>query len=247
MIRELLGHRDVRTTMIYTHVLNRGALGVGARWMGYRDRAGGGVGTGAPATAGGRGRKCSGRGRMAPRAAVLGLREIQRRRIPGEFDPTQGRGMAIWSLVISIMVLDFGAMSALSGLFAGSSNPAHLSIHSVEEAQNICLKESESYAEDKIEEKLDAGTIRDGACGRAKVRVLQKLGDGTVLAEATVGSHTVNINVGNVGPPFVEKDKTYKGGPTRTSSRTRWERGWGDVGTAARREQTGETLMYDAH
>ena len=31
-----------------------------------------------------------------------------------------------------------------------------------------------------------------------------------------------------------------KGGPTRTSSRTRWERGWGDVGTAARREQTGE-------
>ena len=27
-IRELLGHRDVRTTMIYTHVLNRGALGV---------------------------------------------------------------------------------------------------------------------------------------------------------------------------------------------------------------------------
>jgi site-specific recombinase XerD len=23
-IREILGHRDVRTTMIYTHVLNRG-------------------------------------------------------------------------------------------------------------------------------------------------------------------------------------------------------------------------------
>lgn len=27
-VRELLGHRDVRTTMIYTHVLNKGGLGV---------------------------------------------------------------------------------------------------------------------------------------------------------------------------------------------------------------------------
>ncbi|WP_411279378.1 tyrosine-type recombinase/integrase [Gemmatimonas sp.] len=34
-IQELLGHKDVRTTIVYLQVINRGGLGVGVRWMGW--------------------------------------------------------------------------------------------------------------------------------------------------------------------------------------------------------------------
>jgi hypothetical protein len=35
-IQEPLGHRDVKTTMIYTHVLNRGGNGSTVRWTGSK-------------------------------------------------------------------------------------------------------------------------------------------------------------------------------------------------------------------
>ena len=34
-VQELLGHRDVRTTMTYLHVMNRGALGVKIAAIGF--------------------------------------------------------------------------------------------------------------------------------------------------------------------------------------------------------------------
>src|SRR5687767_2097137 len=43
-VQELLGHRSVATTMIYTHVLNRGRWGCGARWIGCSWGKGGLVG-----------------------------------------------------------------------------------------------------------------------------------------------------------------------------------------------------------
>ena len=35
-VQELLGHTDVITTMIYTHVLNKGPGGIAALWMYYK-------------------------------------------------------------------------------------------------------------------------------------------------------------------------------------------------------------------
>lgn len=34
-VQELRGHNDMKTTMTYTHVLNRGRQGLEARWTDY--------------------------------------------------------------------------------------------------------------------------------------------------------------------------------------------------------------------
>ncbi|MBM4062199.1 MAG: integron integrase, partial [Planctomycetes bacterium] len=55
-IQKLLGHRDVRTTMIYTHVLNRGPHGVRSPLEGVMGEGGSGPGDGAGEDAGEGGR-----------------------------------------------------------------------------------------------------------------------------------------------------------------------------------------------
>ena len=39
-VQELLGHYDIRTTMIYTHVLHRGRQVFAVRWTGWEKQSG---------------------------------------------------------------------------------------------------------------------------------------------------------------------------------------------------------------